>query len=203
LGAIGIAVAAVLTTVLVTHPGQASKLNSSQQQGQTAGQSNQGNGGNGAAGGQGSAGKSGDAKPGSNGSGSNGGSNGSSAAQGSPGTSSTAIPTPGDTIGGTADVKLSDCAMGYDPGSTCHVYNHGRYYLQSTATATLLISVTIDGNVAASKTFVAPGGAHQYGFTMVFTIPEHAKKIVYQTFLKDATGKVLASTNPIETAGYG
>lgn len=118
-------------------------------------------------------------------------------------TPSIAMPTPSDGVYGTADVKLSNCAGGYEPNTQCAVYYHGVYELASHPSGKLIVEVLIDGAVAKQDTFVAPSGAHRFGDTIKFNVPEHAKKIVYQSVLEDSNGKVLVTSPPQNTYGYG
>ena len=120
-----------------------------------------------------------------------------------PTTLPTALPTPWDVIIGKAEIIGSDCVGGYEPGTTCHIYYHGRYYLQTQAAGKVYIKATIDGNVADSHTYPAPHGGKQFGTELVFKVPDHAKEIDYQAFLEDLTGKILAQTELQKTHGYG
>jgi len=168
--------------------------------------------GGGASGGGGAGGSGGGAQANAANGGQGGSGSGSSGANptGSPkaGTrtpppSSAPLPTPADSINGTADVLQSDCGGGYEPGSQCNVYYHGLYDLVSQPTAKLVIEVIIDGTVSGTQTYVAPPGGHRFGAKVTFTVPPHAKKIVYQSFLEDATGKVIVASKQQTTAGYG
>jgi hypothetical protein len=114
-----------------------------------------------------------------------------------------AKPTPSDGISGGANVLHSDCADGYEPGAQCTVYYQGNYQLASQPTGKVVFEVVIDGTVADSQLYVAPGGPHRFGGNLKFTVPPHAKKIVYDCMLEDATGKVLVKSQPQVTFGYG
>ena len=111
--------------------------------------------------------------------------------------------TPADYVAGNADVLHSNCGLGYEPGAQCTVYYNGYYALVTRPTGRLMFNVTIDGTVANSVDWVAPGGGHRFGDNLKFTVPAHAHKIIYQSFLEDATGKVIASSSQQVTYGYG
>ena len=133
-------------------------------------------------------------------------SSGSGSGSGNPKSSPTpkqTIPAAADSINGSADYLQSDCGSGYEPGAKCTVYYHGLYDLVSQPTGKVVLEVIIDGVVSGTTTYVAPAGPHRFGGNIVFTVPEHAKKIVYQSLLEDATGKVIQSSKQQVTAGYG
>jgi hypothetical protein len=168
--------------------------------------------------GGGAAGSAGNGGSGNNGSGSNGaaaaangqGANGANAKSGAhtstsptPAHTPVATPTPTNTIYGKADVVQSNCADGYEAGQQCSVYYHGVYDLISQAAGKVVFEVVIDGVNANSQTYAAPAGAHRFGGALKFTIPPHAKKVVYDCLLEDASGKVLTQSAPQTTYGYG
>lgn len=126
-------------------------------------------------------------------------------AQSTPTPSFKPLPTPkqGDVVSGRADVLHSTCAEGYEPGQQCTVYYGGTYELFSQPTGKIIFQVTIDGVQADWQGYVAPKGAFRFGGNLKFTVPPHAKKIVYQSLLEDATGKVLAQSAEQVTYGYG
>lgn len=134
-----------------------------------------------------------------------GGSNGAGKGSSTPAPAHTpfATPTPTDTIYGKADVLQSDCADGYEPGQVCTVYYHGVYDLISQSAGKVVFEVVIDGVPANSQAYVAPGGAHRFGGNLKFTVPPHAKQIIYDCMLEDATGKVIIKSAPQTTYGYG
>ena len=126
-------------------------------------------------------------------------------AHGTPSPTFKPLPTPkqGDAVTGRADVLHSNCAEGYEPGQQCTVYYGGTYELFSQPTGKIIFQVTIDGVQADWQGYVAPKGAFRFGGNLKFTVPPHAKKIVYQSLLEDATGKVLAQSPEQITYGYG
>ena len=113
------------------------------------------------------------------------------------------VPAATDSINGSADVLQSNCGSGYEPGTTCNVYYHGLYDLASKPAGTLVMEVIIDGVVSGTQSYAAPGGPHRFGGALKFTVPPHAKKIVYQSFLEDVTGKVIVASHEQDTSGYG
>jgi hypothetical protein len=128
------------------------------------------------------------------------------AATNKPGPSGSAYPapTPRDSVFGHAEVLQSNCAGGYEPGTDCTVYYHGIYELVSKPAGKLVLEVAIDGTVAGGYTYAAaPVGGHQWGNNITFTVPQHAKKIVYKAMLEDTTGKVIAGAPEQVTYGYG
>jgi len=129
--------------------------------------------------------------------------NGNGGSKSSPTKSPAPIPTPQDSLYGTADVIQSNCGSGYEPGQQCSVYYHGLYSLVSQPTAKLDIEVIVDGVVLNTVTYVAPPGGHRFGGQLKFTVPPHAKKIVYQSFLRNATGGTIVASPPQNTYGYG
>ena len=145
-----------------------------------------------------------------NGSGNGAGANGASGqggqsggAHGTPTPSAYPGQTPSDSVFGHAELLQSNCAAGYEPGTQCTVYYHGVYELISKPAGKLVLETIIDGTVVAGFDYVAPPGGHQFGNNMKFTVPPHAKKIVYKSLLEDANGKVIASSPDQVTYGYG
>lgn len=130
---------------------------------------------------------------------------GQGAKGGKAGASPTPLPTraPQDWIYGNADVLGSTCGQGYEPGTKCTVYYHGMYNLATKPTGGVVFEVIIDGTVVATGSYVAPKGEYRFGGDLQFKVPDHAKKIVYQSLLEDPTFKVLASSPQQVTYGYG
>jgi hypothetical protein len=112
------------------------------------------------------------------------------------------MPTPGDQVAAVADINQSTCPGGYPPNTTCKVYVHGKYFLVSQPAGQLIVEVVIDGNVAYSQTYQAPGGGRQFGSLMQFQVPQGAKEVDYEAILKDVTGKTLATSKPYVTYAH-
>jgi hypothetical protein len=109
------------------------------------------------------------------------------------------IPSPGDQVVSTADMQTSNCQGGYPPGFTCKVYVHGRYFLMTQPAGQLVVETVIDGKVAYSQTYQAPGGGHQFGSLMQFQVQQGAKEVDFEAILEDVSGKTLAASKPYVT----
>jgi hypothetical protein len=110
-----------------------------------------------------------------------------------------AIPTPKDAIVGLAHRQGDPaCESSYPDNQPCTVNYSGRYWLNEQV-GKVVIEARIDGVVADTKTYVAPGDHRAYGYdtSLVFTVPKGAREVDYQAFLEDPAGNILAQT-PVE-----
>jgi len=98
-------------------------------------------------------------------------------------------------------MNQSYCAGGYYPTEHCDVYYGGLYYLKGSTNEKVEIDVYIDGKVADSWSATAPWGSKQYGWTMHYTVPDGSHHVVFQAYLKDAAGNVIAKTKAVDTGG--